>query len=71
LRTTLVIDENLLNEVKVLTGSKTKKQAVEKALKEFVQRRKAKALLDLEGKVELSLSVTELIERRHKDVSHR
>jgi Arc/MetJ family transcription regulator len=71
MRTTLAIKEELLNEVKTLSGAKTKKDAVEKALQEFIRRRKAKKLLDLEGKVELSFTAKELIERRRKDVPHR
>jgi Arc/MetJ family transcription regulator len=71
MRTTLVIDEELLKEAKSLSGAKTKKEAVEKALGEFIKRRKARKLLDLEGKVELSFSLKELLERRRKDVPNR
>ena len=52
MRTTLVINEELLNEAKTLSGGKTKKEAVEAALEEFIRRRKAKKLLGLEGKKE-------------------
>lgn len=71
MRTTLAIKEELLEEVKVLSGVKTKKEAVEKALEEFVHRRKAKRLLDFEGKIELSFTLNEFIEKRKKDVPHR
>jgi Arc/MetJ family transcription regulator len=71
MRTTLVIKEKLLDEVKSLSGVKTKKEAVERALEEFVRRRKAKKLIELEGKMELSLTLDELIKRRRKDVPHR
>ena len=71
MRTTLAINEELLNEVKLLSGAKTKKDAVEKALVDFVKRRKAKKLLQLEGKVELSFTPKELLERRRKDVPRR
>lgn len=71
MRTTLVIDEGLLKEAKSLSGAKTKKEAVEKALDEFIKRRKAKKLLELEGKVELSFSLKELLDRRKKDVPNR
>jgi Arc/MetJ family transcription regulator len=71
MRTTLAIDERLLEEVKNLSGVKTKKEAVEKALEEFVRRRKAKGLIDLEGKIDLSFTLKELIGRRRKDVPHR
>ena len=71
MRTTLAISEELLNEVKLLSGAKTKKDAVEKALVDFVRRRKAKKLLQLEGKIELSLTPKEFLARRRKDVPRR
>ena len=71
MRTTLAVREDLIEEVKALSGVKTKKDAVEKALEEFVRRRKAKKLLDLEGKVELSFTLKEFIGRRKRDVPHR
>lgn len=71
MRTTLVVREELIEEVKALSGVKTKKDAVEKALEEYVRRRKAKKLLDLEGKIDLSFSLEELIGRRKKDVPRR
>jgi len=71
MRTTLAVREDLIEEVKALSGVKTKKDAVEKALEEYVRRRKAKKLLDLEGKVELSFTLEEFIGRRKRDVPHR
>ena len=71
MRTTLAINEELLNEVKLLSGAKTKKDAVEKALVDFIRRRKARRLLQLEGKIELSFTPKELLERRRKDVPRR
>jgi len=63
-RTTLVIRKELLEEVKALSGVRTKKEAVEKALEEFVNRRKAKKLIDLEGKIELSFNLNEFVKGR-------
>ena len=40
MRTTLFIKEDLLEEVKALSGVKTKRKAVERALEEFIRRRK-------------------------------
>ena len=71
MRTTLAIRDALLDEVKALSGTKTKKEAVEKALEEFVQRRKAKKLIDLEGKVEFYYDLDEFLRRRRRDVPHR
>ncbi len=71
MRTTLAIKEDLLNEVKVLSGARTKKEAVEKALEEFIRRRKSKKLIDLEGKIDLSFTLREFLKRRKKDVPYR
>jgi Arc/MetJ family transcription regulator len=71
MRTTLAIKEKLLEEVKALSGVRTKKEAVEIALEEFIKRRKAKRLIDLEGKVEFAYTLDKFIEQRRKDVPHR
>ena len=71
MRTTLALRGELLEEVKALSGAKTKKDAVERALEEFVRRRKARKLLDLEGKIELSFGLKQFIGKRKRDVPHR
>jgi len=71
MRTTIVLNEDLLNEVKTLSGAKSKRDAVERALEEFVRRRKARKLIELEGKMDLSCTTDQLLERRKKDVPHR
>ncbi|MGA1824337.1 MAG: type II toxin-antitoxin system VapB family antitoxin [bacterium] len=71
MRTTLSINEDLLNATKALSGAKTKKDAIEIALTEFIKRRKAKKLLELEGKIEFSFSLEEFLDNRRKDVPHR
>jgi hypothetical protein len=49
--TNLSIDQQLLNEAVVVGGFNTKKDAVNQALKEFIQRRKQKKIIDLFGKM--------------------
>ena len=71
MRTTLAIREELLEEVKAISGVRTKREAVEKALEEFVNRRKAKRLIDLEGKIELSFDLNEFVKERRRDVPRR
>jgi Arc/MetJ family transcription regulator len=71
MRTTLAIDERLLNEVKELSGAKTKKEAVQVALEEFIKKKKARKLLELEGKIELSFTLKEFLKNRRKDVPYR
>jgi len=67
----MTINEKILEEARELSGAKTKKEAVEIALHEFIRRRKARKLLDLEGKVELSFSLKEFLSRRRRDVPYR
>ncbi len=71
MRTTLAINEKLLDEAKELSGARTKKEAVEIALDEFIRRRKARKLLELEGKIELSFTLKEFLSKRRKDVPYR
>lgn len=50
--TNLSIDPELINHALALSGEKTKKAAVTKALQEFVARYEQKRLLELFGKLE-------------------
>jgi Arc/MetJ family transcription regulator len=51
MRTNIDIDNNLLNRVLELSRAKTKKEAVENALKEYLRILSQKELLSLRGKV--------------------
>lgn len=51
MRTNVVIDDALLEEAMRLTGAKTKKEVITKALEELVTTRKRLNLLDLAGRV--------------------
>jgi len=66
MRTTLTIKEELLDEVKALSGAKTKKDAVEKALEEFIKKRRQKDILTLFGKIEMREDYDYKQERRHR-----
>lgn len=50
--TNLAIDDELLEQALAVGGYKTKRQTVNEALREFIQRRKRLELLALAGKVE-------------------
>ena len=50
--TNLSIDPDLIDQALKLSGERTKKAAVTKALQEFIARRRQKRLLDLLGKLE-------------------
>ena len=68
MRTTIDIDAALLEEAKKMANAGTKKETIELALEEFISRRKALELIALEGRIDLSFSLPELLERRKKDV---
>jgi Arc/MetJ family transcription regulator len=50
--TSLSLDPDLLDEALKVSGERTKKAAVTKALQEFIARRRQRRLLDLMGKLE-------------------
>lgn len=52
--TNLSIDPDLLERALEVSGEKTKKAAVTRALEEFIARRRQKRLLDLFGKLDWS-----------------
>jgi len=50
--TNLQIDPDLIDQALALSGERTKKAAVTRALEEFIARRRQKRLLELMGKLE-------------------
>jgi hypothetical protein len=50
--TNLALDPDLIERAVMLSGEKTKKAAVTRALEEFIARRNQKRLVDLMGKLE-------------------
>ena len=50
--TNLSLDPDLIERALEVSGERTKKAAVTRALEEFIMRRKQKRLLDLMGKLE-------------------
>lgn len=54
MRTNIVIDNQLIEQAMEISGLKTKKDIVNTALTEFVQRHNQKNLLDLAGKIKLA-----------------
>ena len=60
MKTTVVIDEELLREAMEATGAKTKHEAIEAGLRELVRRKNLKALREELGSFDLELSLEEL-----------
>ena len=51
MRTDIEIDDELMREVQCLTGLRTKREAVDFALREVVARHRRLGILDLRGRV--------------------
>lgn len=64
--TNLSIDPDLLERALAVSGERTKKAAVTKALQEFIARRRQKRLLELIGKLEWDESYDYKAERGRK-----
>ena len=54
MRTNIVLDESLVKKAMKLSRTRTKKELVNQALKEFVENRKRLNLMDLAGKIEFA-----------------
>ena len=64
--TNLSLDPKLIERALELSGEKTKKAAVTRALEEFISRRSQKRLVDLMGKLEWDQSFDYKAERSRR-----
>ncbi len=64
--TNLSIDPELINRALEVSGERTKKAAVTRALEEFIARRRQRRLLELMGKLEWDSSFDYKAERSRK-----
>ncbi|MBW3670908.1 MAG: type II toxin-antitoxin system VapB family antitoxin [Acidobacteria bacterium] len=54
MRTNIVLDDALVDEAMELTGARTKKEVVHRALEELVSRRRRKDLTELAGRIDFA-----------------
>lgn len=54
MRTNIIIDDTLMQRAMEVSGLKTKREVVEKAIIEFVERRTRKDLKELRGKIQFA-----------------
>jgi len=59
-KTTVVIEDELLDKAMKASGARTKKQAITTALKELIRRKNLEALRQEAGTYDLALSLEEL-----------
>ena len=62
MRTNIEIDEELMDEILEKTTLKTKKEVVDKALREFLRKIKLRELSDLSGKITWEGNLNEMRE---------
>jgi len=68
MRTNVVIDDRLIEEGLAVTGLKTKRDLVNYALKELVDRKRRKAILALEGRLRWEGDLNDMREDRFEDI---
>lgn len=64
MRFTIAIDPNLIEEAKRVSGVKTKREAIEIALKEMIRRRRLKQAAVHAGKVKMAINLKDLEAQR-------
>jgi hypothetical protein len=62
--TNLAIDDDLLAEAQQVGGHRTKKDTVNEALREYIQRRRQMKVIDLFGKIDFDPSYDHKKQRR-------
>jgi Arc/MetJ family transcription regulator len=65
-KTTVIIDDKLLDEAMRVSGAKTKKQAITTGLKELIRRKNLEALRQELGTFDLALSLDDLEKLRNE-----
>ncbi len=66
MRSTIDIDDKLIEKAKKLTGVKTKKEVIHISMKELIRKKKLEHLLSLYGKSPIDISVSD-VEKFRKD----
>ena len=66
-RTNIVLDETLVKKAKRLTGIKTMREVVQRALEDLVRHRRQRYLLKLKGQIRWEGDLSEIRRGRHLD----
>lgn len=68
MRTTFNIPDALINDLIVETGEKNKTRLIKTALEEMLRTIRRRKLIGMSGKMDLDLTIGELIDEREKDM---
>jgi Arc/MetJ family transcription regulator len=66
MRTTLDLDEKLLDEAMKWTGESTKTSVINEALKQIIQNKKRLGLIEMAGKVKLDVDINATSKMQNK-----
>lgn len=64
MRFTIAIDSNLIEEAKQVSGVKTKREAIEIALREMIRKRRLNEAVAHEGKINMAITQKDLEAQR-------
>ena len=64
MRLSVTVDERLLERALRVSGAKTKREAIEMGLRELLRRASRERMISHAGKVDLALTVKDLLKRR-------
>ena len=68
MRTTLNLPDALVNDLVIDTGERNKTRLIKTAIEEMLRAIKRKKLINLSGKMEMDLTVEELVNEREMDM---
>lgn len=67
MRLSVTLDPDLVEEAVRVSGARSKREAIEAALKEFIRRRRLARMIGRGDKVALALSVADLLKSRSEE----
>ena len=67
MRMTVTLDEKLLEEARMISKKKTKREVIEEALREFVRRKRREDALKYAGTIDMDIDLEDLIKMREQE----
>jgi Arc/MetJ family transcription regulator len=67
MRMTVTLDEKILEEARMISGKKTKREVIEEALREFVRRKRREEALKHAGKIDMDIDLEDLMKMREQE----
>jgi metal-responsive CopG/Arc/MetJ family transcriptional regulator len=67
MRMTVTLDEKLLEEARMISKKKTKREVIEEALREFIRKKRREEALKHAGKIDMDIYHEDLIKMREQE----